>query len=407
MKIGFIGNVNNYPLIIAKKLRDRGHEIVFIVDEPAHNKLHRPENYLYHITYPYPDWIIEDLHSINLLRACFPKIFAKSILTRLNCCDAVILNGLWHGLATHLNNEIPTVSIFSGADLDVYASYPAFNTFISAHPKTKILPGFLIKKIAKMFVRKHRAGMARACTFSYFPPGLVLNGDALIKEIFSPATLRFNHCHVETDHINYHAPPKNNPLKIINVARFVWKQPLPPGYNMAEAKGNDIMIHGIARFLKETGKPLDIHFIEKGLHVQETKALIKEYGFDQMVTWHKEMGFGDFIEFIATGDIIFEQLSNHVFTGGLYPMLIGRPVIANGRLEIFDKITKTKSPLCQAANATEVTEWLIKLSDNEELRRQAGIKSRQYVQENYDISLEADFFAAELQKHTGATLSKK
>ncbi|MEO5942087.1 MAG: hypothetical protein ABIP30_05880 [Ferruginibacter sp.] len=402
MKIGFIGNTNNYPFILAQKLIEEGHEILFIVDEKSTEKLHRPENHVLKIDYPYPDWIKEDLFPINIIRVLFPKIFSKSVIRKLNSCDAVIINGLWHGIKLKLKDTIPSVSVFSGADLDVYASYKNFKHFFFNHPKTKYLPGFILKWLIKEYVNNHRAGIREACCISYFPPGAIPEGDEIIREIFTgkeDQVVRFSHCHVNTENINYTPPPENTPLKILNVARFVWKQPLPPGYNQAEAKGNDIMIHGLALFLKEYKIKLDIHFIEKGIHVDETKMLIKEYGFEDMVTWHKEISFSNFMDFLCSGDIIFEQLGNHIFSGGLYPMLIGRPVIANGRPEIFEKFTGEVSPLCQATTAEDVKVWLGKLINNADYRRDIGIESRKYVLKHFDIKDEALFFAKELRKN--------
>ena len=402
MKIGFIGNINNYPFIIAKKLKDAGHEILFIVDEPASERLHRPEHHIFNITFPYPPWIIEDLFPVNILRLFFPSFFSRSLIKKLNSCDAVILNGLWHGLKTKLRREIPSISILSGADLDVYASYKQFHHFLSSHHKTRLLPAFLLENLASKFVKNHRAGIRVSCCYSYFPAGSIPEGDTILKGIFEgmeKEPVRFNHCHVVTDNIPYTLPPENKPLKIINVARFLWQKPLPPGYNQAEAKGNDIMIRGIGIFLNEHKIRLDIHFIAKGLHVEQTKELIKQYRFGEMVTWHNEVPFSDFMNFLASGDIIFEQLGNHIFTGGLYPMLIGRPVVANGRPEIFEQFTGEKSPLCQARTDEEVKYWLEKLTDDKQLRTDIGLRSREYVLRHFNINDEALFFADELKKN--------
>lgn len=44
MKIGFIGNANNYPFMIARAMRKMGHEVLFIVDRDKSEPLNRPEN---------------------------------------------------------------------------------------------------------------------------------------------------------------------------------------------------------------------------------------------------------------------------------------------------------------------------------------------------------------------------
>lgn len=401
MKIGFIGNVNNYPYLLAKILKNNGFEVIFFVDDVPEDKLHRPENHVFKEPFPYANWIKETIFRPNILRAFFPLVFAKKLIRELNSCDAVVLNGLWHGLKPLLNPDIPSVSVFSGSDLDVFASYQSFYQFFRNHPKTRFVPDFLLKKFADGFVSRHRRGISQACCFTYFPKGAVPSGDALLEEIFpigSPA-VRFNHCHVITEQMRYVPPPNNAILKIANVARFVWVDPLPHGMNAAENKRNDIMIEGIADFLQQTHATLDIHFVEKGIHVPETKILIQKLGFSHMVTWHKELTFMNFMELLATSDIIFEQLGSHVFTGGLYPMLLGRPVIANGRLDVFNPITKYESPLCQASTPKEVTLHLLALYNNPTKREEIGVKSRQYVLDNFDIKDEAFFIAKCLQEN--------
>lgn len=57
MKIGFVGNANNYPFMLARALKRMGHDVRFIVT--ASSRLDRPESRYADISYPYPDWIHE------------------------------------------------------------------------------------------------------------------------------------------------------------------------------------------------------------------------------------------------------------------------------------------------------------------------------------------------------------
>src|SRR5689334_3557701 len=117
MKIGFLGNTNNYPFIVATQMKEMGCEVVLFVDAPPEDLLNRPEQYTGGIQYPYPGWIKEKLSLRKSLHLHFPHIFERSVIKELNTCDGVILNDFGHRFKNYINPSIPSVSMFSGGDL--------------------------------------------------------------------------------------------------------------------------------------------------------------------------------------------------------------------------------------------------------------------------------------------------
>ena len=75
MKIGFLGNTNNYPFIIANQMKEMGCEVVMFIDAPPTEMLNRPEHYTHEISYPYPAWIREKLSLRKSVHIHFPQIF--------------------------------------------------------------------------------------------------------------------------------------------------------------------------------------------------------------------------------------------------------------------------------------------------------------------------------------------
>lgn len=403
MKIGFLGNTNNYPFIIARQMKEAGCDVVFYVDAPANETLHRPEHYDSHVSYPYPEWIKENLLLRRSLYIHFPQIFLKEIIRELNTCDAVILNDYGHRFKAFLKPTVLSISMFSGADLEVMADYENVKSMLMSHPRLKLMPGFLKKAFARFSVKQLRKGISQASLISYFPKGIIPTGDKLLSEIFPENNYpRFSHSHVIVEGFKYVVPPDNPVFRIFSLTRFMWKKPFPAGRSEYEDKGNDIMIKGIALFLRSTGKRLDIHFIEKGLHLQESKDLIKELGFSDMVTWHKEMPFKDLQYHIANADVVFEQLGTHYVSGGLYAMLMGRPVIGNARPEIFEPLLGEPTPICHALTPEDVCLWLEKLTTDKELLHSTGLRSREYVLKHFDIINETLYFKDFLQQKLGA-----
>ena len=301
MKIGFLGNTNNYPFIIASQIKAMGCEVVLFVDAPPEDFLYRPEHYSASIQYPYPNWIIEKKSLRKSLHMHLPTVFAKDVIKELNTCHAVILNDFGHRFKNYIHPAIPSISMFSGGDLEIMADYDNVMQMKLTNEKLKFFPEFLKKAFARFSVNQLRKGIAQASLVSYFPKGLVPCGDEILKEIFENKPYnRFNHIHVITDGYEYNAPADNEVFRIFSFTRFMWKTPFPPGRSLQENKGNDIMINGIALFLKTYNKPLDIHFIEKGLHIEESKQLITELGFSNYVTWHKEMPFKELMIYYFT-----------------------------------------------------------------------------------------------------------
>ncbi len=393
MKIGFLGNTNNYPFIIASQMREMGCEVVLFVDAPASELLNRPEQYSHDISYPYPDWIKEKPSLRKSLNIHFPQIFERDVIKEINTCDAVILNDYGHRFKNFISPSIPSINMFSGSDLEIMGDIENVIQLKLNNDRLKYFPGFLKKVYARFSVKQLRKAISQASMISYFPKGLVPFGDRILDEIFKGKPFnRFAHIHVITEGYQYHTPAENEIFRIFSFTRFMWKKPFPPGLNDWENKGNDIMIKGIALFLLTYNKPLNIHLIEKGIHVEETKELIKTLGFSNMVTWHKEMPFKELQDHIIEADVIFEQLGTHFISGGFYAMLQGRPVIGNARPEIFDLITGEKTPVCHATTAEQVCKWLQQLTSNKDLIGDIGKKSRQYVLDHFDIMNETKYF---------------
>ena len=158
------------------------------------------------------------------------------------------------------------------------------------------------------------------------------------------------------------------------------------------------MIRGLAAFIKKNNVGLDIHFVEKGPHVAVSKQLADEVGLTPYITWHKEMSLKEVMDFYIKADIIFDHLGQHIIGGGMHAMAAGRPVIANARPDIFEKITGVESQICHATNEVEVEAWLTKLVFDYNFRIEKGKRSRDYALQYLNIEIEADFFIAALQE---------
>lgn len=372
--------MNNYPFMLARTMKNMGYDVTFIISYPQENKLCRPEYRYEDIQYPYPSWIKEVTSSFTAIQSLFPSIYQKDAISILNKSDIVILNDRGHSLRPYLRKEILSISLLTGSDIEVLANYKTIY-YKKKYSTIKNIKIFILN-IKNIFYQ--RKGIAQAYAVNYFAEGIHPEGDTILEQIRDKNKIRFNFMMSEIEAIEYSEQPDNDVLRIFNATRFVWSEPFPDGINSWENKRNDIMLKGIAKFYKKTGISLDIHFVEKGHSVNETKELLKELGISHLVTWHETMTQKEVIEQYKKCNILFEQFGSDVIgMAGLDAMASGRIVIANARPEIFEPIIKEKTPVCHATDENEVSYWLEKLVNDKDLRAQISIDSRKYVEKHF------------------------
>src|SRR5512139_4058359 len=114
MKIGFLGNANNSPFILARALRRLGHEVVFLIMFDESCPLDRPEKRYPEVTLPYPDWI-HDVSVLDLWNHGSRPRFEERAIELLQQCDLVVLNG--YGICLAPKIERPAIAFLTGTDL--------------------------------------------------------------------------------------------------------------------------------------------------------------------------------------------------------------------------------------------------------------------------------------------------
>jgi glycosyltransferase involved in cell wall biosynthesis len=392
-KIAFIGNVNCMTFQYALILKKEGHDITVFIDSARDQELHRPEYRYLEINYPYPNWIQEIEPPARDLSFLLPIGKLGELLKSLNTgdYDAVVLNGVWHKIGSGISNpKTSVICFFSGSDLDLSASYKQAISRLSLFSLIDIFR-FPMRLMETWL---HRKGIRAACLINYYPQGISPQGDYIIRSIMRGHQYqRISIRGLAVDEIKY-SPASDrvgSDVIVFNPTRFLWSEPLPSGFTIEENKRNDIMLRGIARYIANSKTAVKIILIEKGAQLAETKDLIKELGISRFVNWCPEMSPVEIREWYKKADIVFDQLGRHwVGAGGLDAMLTGRPVIANGRPDIFSQILGEPIPLCQATNEYEVESWLSDLINSPQLRKRIGDTCREFVIKHFDASKTAN-----------------
>ena len=430
-KVGFFGNMNNYPFMLALALKQKGYEIVFFVD--SLEKLNRPEERYNNIVIPYPDWIIDispcDLFLVN---NPLPDDKLKLVKEKLSTCNLLFLTGFNIRFADFLN--IKHICILSGSDLTNLANYTyadklmdlyinslienkklklnskevrvAKNTrifrfmqriyklapLINISDKSWFMPRnflfnatYLLSYKCWLYsqIERQRIAIKNSICFIYAPTGLIKDGDFLLNEIKVDQKKRLLGLMIDENLSKYISPIKNKKIRLFNVARFSWvtnKVNDRIDFSQLDSKGNDVMIKGISAFYHKHKTPLDIVFVKKGDDVDATIELLKIENIEHLVTWKNELSQAEVQQEYKKADIVFDQFATSFVTmGGLDAMAIGRPLIANARAEIFDNVLGEKTEICDAKTPKEVCNWLELLILNEEFRLKKGKASREFV----------------------------
>ncbi len=379
MRIGFIGNTNNYPFMLALALRRLGHEVRFIVT--SREPLSRPEHRYADIHFPYPAWI-HDLSPIRLRDVMYPSSVARRrVVSLLRDCDAVFANDFGPMILPEL--MIPSIALLTGSDLYAFADP---DTFLAGARKYDRLPS-LLRTIARWILSKRlaspqRAGIAASAGVAYFPRGVLPRSDRLLEELGIGEDRRIFNAMADTDVLAYLPPRFNTPFRVFCGSRLNWASLMPDGAVAIDYKGAEIMVRGLAMFVRSTGVKLEIRLVKKGLHVAETVAFVEELGLKEHVVWLDEMSQKDVEWEYSQADVVFDQLGKGIIgMVCLDAMALGRPVIANGRPEMLEPLLGATSPICQASTPEEVSNQIGYLHFNPEKREQIGIASRKYVED--------------------------
>jgi len=409
VRIGFIGNQNNYPFMLARALRRRGHDVRVVIDQQ--HRLDRPESRYRDVAYPYPEWIRE-IPDVQMADVVFHTERWQAALDFVRDCDALVLNKWGYDAANRL--PVPAFCLTTGGDVEFWSNpdaaeafacsidhqersdnwmaramqlerldWPSLAGVIDAAPLPARRVAF--KQLFRMFVGKQRAGLARAVAISGLPDEVSPAMAKVLGDCRAPGVPRLHLMMADIDWVVPQPPPANATLRLFNAARILWQRPFPPLVGDWESKGTDVLLKGIALWHRQTGQAIEVRLVEKGLSVAATKALVHTLGIDGLVSWRAELTQAEVFDEYAQADIVAEQCGSHVLgMAGFEAMAAGRPVIANGRPELYVSRPAGPYPVAQAATPEEVATQLTRLSTPAE-RARVGAAGRRFVERHLSV----------------------
>lgn len=389
LRIGFIGNTNNYPLILASAFRSLGHEVTLFLDQK--DLLHRPEGRDPRLYNPLPEWII-DISSFHALDFLFSTEKRNLLNKSLRTLDFLVLNG--RGLALAAGQHMNIFCLLTGSDLE-YKSNPSCVRveFKEACNSIGLIRGIFSAFVFALFVRLQRRSLAKAFGFNWFEKGLFPLGDGLLTGIGHDLNKNTSFMLSDLDSV-FPTPMQDLScgLRIFNVARLNWKEPRPSHLSELDMKGTDVLLRGFAIFARAQGnKTSRLVLVRKGHDITATEQLVNDLGIGSQVDWLNELSQAEVVEQYSAAHVIADQLSTNVVgMGGLNALAAGRPVIANARPEIFDRVFGESSTILHATTPEQVASHLQSLASNHALLAQQGRAAREFVERHFSPRLAAE-----------------
>lgn len=399
MKIGFMGNTNNYPFLLARALLSLGHDVLVIVHRPE--KLHRPEYRYADINHPYPDWILDlPLEDDQFVKFCQNRTIA---IEQLQKCDFVVLNDLAISLAKEIGR--PYVAMLTGSDLTFYAAPESRRRALSGITSKNPLKWIWGRLIWNRKRNRQLEGIAQANLVSHFARGILPASDEQLDRLGITDDGRIFLLMSEVETLFQTPPPtKKERLRTFCATRLSWAGAVLPGENPLDRKGSDVMIRGISIYRQRGNPPLDVHLVKKGEHVAETVELIESEQLADWVTWHEEMTQLEVWQQYDQSDVVFEQFGDgFVAMAGLEAMASGRAVIASGRPEIFEPLTGEVSPVCQARTPEEIATHLEQLAHSHDKCVSIGQASREYIRRHFTPNAAAQTVLEKMAPHVNSS----
>ena len=387
IKIGFLGSMNAMPMTYALKFFEDGFDVKYVVEAKKNNLLMRPEHqFPRKLSYPYPSWIREIPWENNLLKYGLLPYSNPEAIKAMADRNVIFLNDYGIALARHLPKDAIKIALSSGGDIDQTCNWEVIQTQAKSALPRKLRPIWWALALRRALMQ--REGLKHCRAISYFPKGLNPDGDAIIDKIVNPSAQIL----IPRYDVNFEAagtsmlPQHDRHLSEILVAvRF--KIITPKGTEI-EYKGNDIILRALAEYRKRNSR-VKIHLIRKGelSDLKVAEQLCKDLNLDSNVVWHEPMPLPDLFRLYQKSDVCIDQVGTHWMGAiGCYALHMGRPLIANARLEVMEPFWGEGSPILNAKNEAQIIDHLIRCEDPVS-RAEIGLAGHVFAQKHLDVSV--------------------
>jgi glycosyltransferase involved in cell wall biosynthesis len=177
---------------------------------------------------------------------------------------------------------------------------------------------------------------------------------------------------------------------IFHPARHHWNAKRDTNWD----KGNDILIEGFARFVKEACSTAGAVFVEWGQTIADSKALLAKHGIEKNVLWIQPQPTPRMNAYIQAADVLADQFCIGGF-GGIMPkgLLFGTPNLIYLKESVLRWCLPELPPFVNARTPDEVFAALKRLYEDPAYARQIADQGRAWYARYHSSRVVADAFA--------------
>jgi glycosyltransferase involved in cell wall biosynthesis len=170
---------------------------------------------------------------------------------------------------------------------------------------------------------------------------------------------------------------EKNDILILQHTRQFWKK----ARDKWNLKGNDLLIKGYAEFLQMNPfVKSNLILFEYGIHVDDTKKLIKELGIENHVTWLPKMPRKYLVSVIKITDLVVGELYHSWLTYCvvLETISMAKPLMQKRTDSEFLVAYTELYPMLHAASPASVREGFEEVLKNNKKVKEMGVKAKEW-----------------------------
>ena len=167
----------------------------------------------------------------------------------------------------------------------------------------------------------------------------------------------------------------NADFLIFHPSRHHWEGRRHPDWE----KANDVLIHGIAQFVRDTGRKVGGVFVDWGATVAESRTLLDELGLGGRIRWVQPLPHRTMVRYVRAADVVADQFFLGAF-GSTTPkaLYLGTPVLLYLDETLHRWCFDEMPPILNARTPAEVRHELGRLAQDPDLSKRIADQGRDW-----------------------------
>lgn len=165
-----------------------------------------------------------------------------------------------------------------------------------------------------------------------------------------------------------------------------------------QIKGTDLYIRALPQIAKSLKKSFKMYFVNWGMEVDKSEALVKKLKMEKYVSWLKPLARHDLSAWFEKCDIVLDQI-RYPHMGATAPegMLAGKPVLMSYHHESTDWM-HPRAPIISVFSKEDIAKTIIDLVNNPQKAVKIGKAGQRWYQQYYSNKIVLERLTANYSK---------